>query len=225
MKSVILPMSPTFLVLAIALFIVWTLLILLSRATRYEQLVMSLFGLIVSPAIILLAARTGTSGSRIVGMEDFLFAFSFFGVASVVYEAFFGKHFIHAHNKRNVKYPLLAWGSRLSLALGIWTLLSVLELFIFHLSLPRAMVSAALLVAVYVIAERKDLLTNALVSGVFMAALIFLCEEFFIVRLYPPLAASGGMALSPDLILWSAVVGFAIGPLYEYVRRMKMKGS
>ncbi len=224
---------PTFLYASLALFAVWAILLLLSRPTRREQLVMSAVGLVVAPAALFLAAQEGTGVIQgPIGVEDLLFAVSFFGVAAVAYEALMGVH-LHAVRpaRKDPKHPLLAWAGRLMLALSFWAAVSVANLFVFELSIPRALAAGALLVAVYVVADRKDLLLNALISGVFMSALVFLCQQLFFVRLFPAEAAVRALSapyliggVSTDILLWSAMAGFAIGPLYEYVRRLKAKG-
>ncbi len=221
---------PTFLYTSLALFAVWAMLLLLSRPTRREQLVMSLVGLVIAPAALFLAAAEGTSAVQgPIGVEDLIFAVSFFGVAAVAYEALMGVH-LHAVRpaRKEPKHPLLAWAGRLLLALSFWAAVSVANLFVFELSVPRAAAAGALLVAVYVVAERKDLLLNALISGLFMSALVFLCQQLFFVQLFPGEAAVRALSapyivggVSTDVLLWSAMAGFAIGPLYEYVRRLK----
>lgn len=225
---------PTFLYASLALFVVWALLLLLSRPTRREQLVMSLVGLVLAPAVLFLAAAEGTGpiqGS--MGVEDLIFAVSFFGIASVAYEALMGTHLQTMRpTRKEPAHPLLAWAGRLLLALSFWSAVSVANLFVFELSVPRALAAGALLLTVYVIADRKDLLLNALVSGVFMAALVFLCQQLFYVRLFPVEAAVRSWSMpfslgsvSVDVLLWSAMAGFAIGPLYEYVRRLKERSA
>jgi hypothetical protein len=65
-----------------------------------------------------------------------------------------------------------------------------------------------------------------------MASLIFLLENIFFVRLFPLDAGSFWQFenLSPMLLggvpmeelIWAAVAGFAIGPLYEWLRHLKL---
>ncbi len=221
---------PTFLYASLALFAVWAMLLVLSRPTRREQLILSLIGLVIAPAALFLAAAEGVGPIYgPVGVEDLIFAWSFFGVAAVAYEALMGTRLQAMRPaKKEPKHPLLSWAGRLVLALSFWAAVSVANLFVFALSVPRAAAAGALLVAVYVVADRKDLLMNALVSGAFMAATVFLCQHLFYVRLFPVEAAARAWAVPStlghvpvDLLLWSAMAGFAIGPLYEYVRRLK----
>ena len=216
-------MSPTFLVISIVLFALWCLLLVISRATRGEQLVLSLVGLALAPAIVFLALQMAPGTSRQLGVEDFLFALSFFGIAAVIYEVMFGRHFVIIRSRVPTNHPNLAWIARLFLVICAWIVISVLCFFILQLPMVRAMLAGALLIGVYVIAARKDLLGNALATGTFMAALIFVCELLLGLRFHPTSLPSAFMTVSFVHLVWAAVVGFAIGPLYEYVRHLKAR--
>ncbi len=214
-------MSPNFLVVSLSLFAVWCVLLIASRPTRQEQAVMSLVGVVLAPAILFLAMRSGADASRVVGVEDLVFAGSFFGIAAVIYEALFGRHFARLRPARTpARHPVLLWISRLVLAVAIWGAAAVGGVFALGIDLAPSLLVATLLVGVYVIAERKDLLGNALASGACMALLILLIELLDTLRLEPvPLDAFRlSMTLAPAV--WAAIAGFAIGPLYEYVRRL-----
>ena len=229
-------MTP-FLLTSIIFFIIWLALFLFSGETRREQLLMSVVGLVLSPGILLIAASdfrhnlSNTVGG--VGIEDFLFAFSFFGVAAVVYQALIGRH---AHKLRGSRFEmnhLGHWIAHLLLVLGLWAIATLLLIDVFALSSIQSLIVGGLLVGMYIIADRHDLTMNALLSGLFMAALIFIVEQIFFVRLFPEDAATfwqldslsgfiiGGIPL--EEVMWAAVVGFTIGPLYEWLRGYQLK--
>ncbi len=198
---------------------------------------MSIVGLVLSPGILLIASydfrqivSDEVSG---VGIEDALFAFSFFGVAAVIYQVLIGRH---AHKLRGSRYKiehLGHWVGHLLLILGLWAFAALLLIDVFDLSSIQGMIVGGLLIGMYTIADRHDLTMNALLSGLFMAGLIFIVEQIFFVRLFPIDAASFWQfdALSGFIIgvipleelMWAAVVGFTIGPLYEYLRRYQLK--
>ena len=226
-----------FLLTSIIFFCLWLVLFLFSNETRREQLIMSIVGLVLSPGILLIATydfrQIVSDEVAVVGIEDFLFAFSFFGVAAVIYQALIGKH---AHKLRGSRYEvkhLGHWIGHLVLILGLWAFSALLLIEVFALSSIQGLIVGGLLVGMYVIADRHDLTMNALLSGLFMAALIFIVEQIFFVRLFPIDAASfwqfdalsgfiiGGIPL--EELMWAAVVGFTIGPLYEYLRQYQVK--
>jgi len=230
---------PTFLFSAIALFVVWLILILSFPKTRFEQLVMSIVGVLLAPAVILVIAndyrgQTLTQGG-FIGIEDLLFAFSLFGIAAVIYEVLIGKQIGKRVFRREKKheFPVAYWASWIVIAMGIWSFISLSCIYILSLSSIQALIIGGALIGTYIVADQKNLLINAIVSGLLTALLVFLSEQFFFVHLFPEAATQfwqfdrlsgfviGGIPF--EEILWAAVVGFAIGPLYEYVRSLKKK--
>lgn len=226
-----------FLLTSIIFFVIWLSLFLFSGETRREQLIMSIVGLVLSPGILLIAAydfrQVVSDEVSAVGIEHFLFAFSFFGVAAVIYQALIGRH---AHKIRGSRYEMKHlghWVGHLLLILGLWAFAALMLIEVFDLSSIQGLIVGGLLVGMYVIADRHDLTMNALLSGLFMAALVFIVEQIFFVRLFPVDAASfwqfdalsgfiiGGIPL--EELMWAAVVGFTIGPLYEYLKRYQLK--
>jgi hypothetical protein len=227
----------SFLIVSLVLFVVWLVIFLFSGETRREQLIMSIVGLVLSPGILLIAAydfrQIVANEVAAIGIEDFLFAFSFFGVAAVIYQVLIGKH---AHKIRGSRYEvkhLGHWVGHLLLVLGLWAFAALLLIHVFDLRSIQGLSIGGLLVGMYVIADRHDLTMNALLSGLFMAALIFIVEQIFFVRLFPIDAASfwqfealsgfiiGGIPL--EEIMWAAVVGFTIGPMYEWLKRYEVR--
>lgn len=225
-----------FLLTSIVFFCIWLALFLFSNETRREQIIMSIIGLVLSPGILLIAAydfrQIVSDEVAAIGIEDFLFAFSFFGVAAVIYQVLIGKH---AHKIRGSRYEITHlghWIGHLLLILGLWAFAALLLIEVFKLTSIQSLMVGGLLIGMYVIADRHDLTMNALLSGLFMVALIFLVEQIFFVRLFPIDAASfwqfealsgfiiGGIPL--EELMWAAVVGFTIGPLYEYLKRYQL---
>jgi hypothetical protein len=226
-----------FLLTSIVLFIIWLAILLFSNETRREQVIMSVVGLVLSPAVLVIVAedyrQLVSDTASVVGIEDLIFAFSLFGIAAVIYQVLIGKH---AHKLRKGRYEMEHvghWIAHLVLVLGIWAFASLLFIHVFEISSINALIVGGLLVGIYIIADRHDLMMNALLSGLFLAALVFMTEQIFFVRLFPVDAAGfwqldaaatfliGGVPLQE--LIWAATVGFAIGPLYEWLRRIELK--
>ncbi len=226
-----------YLLSSLCLFLVWLAFLLFSHRTRREQLIMSVVGLVLAPGILFLATSdyraTVSDNLANLGIEDLLFSFSLFGIASVIYEVLVGKH-IHKlkRGKQNVS-SALHWFLHLVLTLGIWVFISLLLIDLFQLNSLRALIVGGLMIGIYFIADRKDLLLDALLSGLFTTILVFIIEEIFFLRLFPSdtgtffqlshitTAFVGGVPL--EELLWAAVVGFTIGPMYEWLRRYELK--
>ncbi len=228
----------SFLYVSLVLVLIWLALFFFSKGTRREQIIMSVVGLCLTPAAILVASldyrNQATIAQPIISIEDLLFGFALFGIAAVIYQAIFGKHAERTAVPRPKRMAsMFRWAAELVLILCLWISISVASLVIFHLTSIQSVIVGGLLIGIYMIASRKDLLTDALLSGLFVAILIFLTEQLFFVRLFPEAAAEywntkslSGISLAGvplEEVLWSGIVGFTIGPVYEYVRRWKLK--
>jgi len=200
---------------------------------------MSLVGLILTPAIILVATSDyradGTIISGFLGIENFIFAFSLTGVAAVAYEVIVGRRLAPIRRKHlGGKHPL-NWISTLIIVLGGWTLISASALYLFPINSVYAFMIGGLLVATYIIADRHDLLLDAIFSGLFLAILVFGLEQIFFVHIFPETATTfwqterlsgfllGGLPV--EEIIWIAIVGLSVGPVYEFVRNYKINSN
>ncbi|MCX6714427.1 MAG: hypothetical protein NTX72_01290 [Candidatus Uhrbacteria bacterium] len=229
---------PPFLLPSLVLFIIWLILFFVSKETRKEQVIMSIVGLVITPALLLIA---GSSYHAVVpdlpftfGIEDLLFGFSVFGIAAIIYHVLLGKHVHKIKGDRlRLKNPAAHWIAHLILVLGSWICLSLGAIAIFSIAPIQAMLFGGVMVGMYIIASRNDLLVDALLSGLMTAALVFLVEQLFFIRLFPDIATNywewttlskfilGGIPL--EEILWAGVVGFTIGPMYEWLKRYSIK--
>lgn len=225
-------MSPFFLV-SLILFLIWFGLILFAPSTRREQVVMSVVGLIIAPGALVIAStdyRGAGSAIASAGIEDLLFSFALFGIAAVIYQTLLGKRLEkRTASRHKISNPALHWTSLLVIISSIWLFAILLFSGIYGLHVLHAAMVGGLLIGIYVIADRKDLLGDAILSAIFMAVLVFLIEQIFFIRLFPEAASNfwstesvSGITLAgipAEELHWAAVVGFTVGPLYEYIRR------
>lgn len=229
---------PPFLLPSLILFIIWLVFLFVSKETRKEQLIMSVVGLVLAPALLLIA---GSSYRAIVpdqplsfGIEDLLFSFSLFGIASIIYHVLLGKH-VHTFkgDRLRLKNPAAHWIAHLILILGSWISLSLSATVVFSIAPMQSLLFGGAMIGVYIISSRNDLLVDALLSGLMTAVLVFIVEQLFFIRLFPNIATNywewstlskfivGGIPL--EEILWAGIVGFTIGPMYEWLRRYTFK--
>lgn len=220
------------------LFILWLLVLLFSKQTRREQSLMSLFGLLLTMPVLYIASSDARAGllqtTETFGLVDFIFAASFFGLASVIYHVLTNHH-VKPLRKRRIRHESAThWIAQLLIMAAIWFGSALVTLTLFDLSAPNALALGALFIGIYIVADRKDLLCDALLSGLFMSLLITGLGQLFFWRLYPelssvlidPQAGSDflnlfGLPLSQ--LFWGFVVGFTIGPLYEYLRHFSLR--
>lgn len=219
------------------LFLIWILLLIFGSRARREQLIMSVFGLLLAPIMLYLAANDVRAGllqtSESFGLVDFVFAGSLFGIAAVIYHVLTSHHVYKLRRRRFRHESLTHWIAQLVIVLAIWFSTALLVMTFFNVDSLHAMATGALLVGIYIIADRKDLLLDALLSGVFVGLLLFILSQLFFLRFYPELGANlidpttanfvhlGGLPLSQ--LFWGFLVGFTIGPLYEYVRHLGVR--
>lgn len=211
--------------------------LLFASETRREQVIMSVVGLVLAPGVLLIASSDYRGmlldKQTIIGIEDLIFAFSLFGIAAVIYQVLVGRH---AHKLRGNRYETRHaghWIAHLILTLALWAFVSLLLIYTFSLHPIYAIVCGGLLISMHVIADRHDLMMNALLSGLFTAALVFAAEQIFFIRLFQINTASfwsfdtlSGFIIGDvpvEEIMWAAVVGFTIGPLYEWLRRYEIR--
>ncbi len=229
---------PPFLITALILFIVWLGFLFASKETRKEQLLMSLVGLFAAPGILLIASanylQVGLEGTIAIGIEDFIFSFSLFGIAAIIYHVLLGKH---AHKLRGQRFHLknkaAHWFAHLILILTLWAFVALMFIHVFSLSTIQGFIIGGLLIGIYIIADRHDLLLNALLSGLFTAFLIILVEHIFFLRLFPNVLGHVSpwhtinnillVGIPAQELIWAATVGFTIGPMYEWLRRFELR--
>lgn len=229
-------MSPFFIV-SLVMFLIWLGFILFSSKTRREQIIMSFVGLIVAPGALMIAsADYRGQGTQIaaIGIEDLLFSFALFGIAAVIYQVLLGKRISNRTiERRRVQPAILHWAAQLVIMISAWLLILLVMNAFFGMGVIQSAVIGGLFVGIYIIADRKDLLADALLSGFFTLVLVFVTEQLFFVRLFPEAISNfwtsetvSGIVLGGipfEELLWAAVVGFAIGPLYEYIRRYQLR--
>ena len=224
-------------IVSLALFLIWLGILFVSKKTRREQLIMSVVGLVMTPPALLLSLadyrQAIEEGIASIGIEDFIFAFSLFGIAAVVYQVIFGKHVRKMRGgKVGFQNGIVNWIAKLIVVIALWVIIAMSLIALFQLLSTHAFILAGVMIGIYVIAERHDLLLNALFSSFFIAALIFALEILLLSRLYP----EAGICLwdvkfmttyllvgvPAEDVLWAGVVGFTIGPLYEYLRHYRL---
>ncbi len=184
--------------------------------------------LVLTPAILYLAgidARTGgVIDKATLTLDNIIIGFCLGGIAAVIYHVIFHKHFKHEKKgtRKHPEQPRSAfWLSNIMIILAVWYFIAVFLAFVFNINPIKTLIVGGIMVGIYIIADRKDLLADALLSAIFIAAFIFILENLFFFRFYPNVPAEILFGTVPvEEIAWAATIGFALGPLYEYSRRI-----
>jgi len=227
----------SFLFTSLVFFGIWLAFLLLSASTRKEQLVMSFVGLAIAPALLLIASTQTDlleQSTVSVGIEDLIFSFSLFGIAAIIYHVLLGKHTYKLKGTRlRIPHPVVHWFLHLLLVLSIWVFFTLLLIGLFQLSIIQSVTIGTLMIGIYIIADRHDLLTDALLSSLFLTVLIIVVEQLLFLRWYPDAIAHIApwntipytliSNIPSEEFVWAAVVGFTIGPMYEWLRKFGLK--
>ncbi len=165
-------------------------------------------------------------GIALGSIEDFLFGFLQGGIAAVIFEVVFGKRFIkkknHEHSWKRMILPIYAAGILLFI-----TPIIFLGWNSIHTS---ALSTLALLVPL--VLYRRDLLPEAVISGILMVLFAFVGYHLLFI-FYPEIITAwwklenlSGLMISGipvEEFLNAFIVGFFGGPFYEFFNGLRFK--
>ena len=158
---------------------------------------------------------------------DFMYGFFFGGIASVIYEEVFGKCYAKRKDRKHhwswFILPLAALGV---LVFNVPVLLGVNSM--------HAGIATLLAIFCFMIYFRRDLLVDALMSGV-LVGLVTLCGYLVFIALFPGIIHAWWelpnisgilvMGIPIEELLWAFGLGMAGGPFYEFFMGLKFKKS
>ncbi|MFZ5559299.1 MAG: lycopene cyclase domain-containing protein [Patescibacteria group bacterium] len=223
-------------VLVIPFIIVWIIFFVLSRKTRIEQLIMSFLFLGVgvisenlfyfhdywSPESIL----SFNIGSWRILLEDILFSFTIAGIGSIIYEMVFNKR-LESIKKINFVFKLLS-----IIVIG---LSSFYLLFFIGINSILATSIGFIILSLFIMVQRKDLLTCSLFSGLGILVINFCAYivVYLLIRNSEELIRRGWMLYETSFgirilgipvteMIWGFTAGAFIGPLYKFIFSKKL---
>lgn len=203
-------------------FPLWLVFFILREDLRHKMLVFGLLGAVAGPVSELFYLKdywhpvliTNTS----IGIEDVLFGLFAGGIASVLYEELFAKHFLKRHLRSHhwifFVFPFVA------------VLFYVANRFfpVYRLNSIYASAVAFVLTALTILFLRRDLWVDSLVSGI-IAGLIFFFGYLFLLSVFPQIFEKmwllkniSGIRLAKipvEELLWAFTFGLMAGPIYE----------
>ena len=204
---------------------------------RREMLVLGIFALFLLPLAFTVNTSTTDEiqqGFQALSLLDLLFSFLLAGIAGTIYHALFGKHYHKLPKAKSLvrkKQDQVAqfWLMRLFLAFLIFAWSVILLAFFFSLTMPTAVFLGAVLVAIYLVSHRQDLLVDTIASALLTAFIVFtsawIASQFAQIdfTIAPVASSTTVLGVPADLLVWSAAIGLAIGPLYEFIRRFELE--
>ena len=222
-------------VMSLILALTWILIFIYKEELRTEMLVISIFSIFLLP--IWIATQAVGQGAvqelfSSLSFLDLIFLFSVSGIAATIFHVFFGKHYSNMPKPRKKKdQDMVAHIWLLAIFFGmllfVWT--TILLTVAFDLLTPVALLIAAIIVAVYIISHRHDLLGDAIWSAIFTAFIVFIASTLgaAFTQTTPaiPFIQTNEFVngVSVDLIYWALALGLVLGPMYEFIRRKLLK--
>ncbi|PCI30398.1 hypothetical protein COB55_00315 [Candidatus Wolfebacteria bacterium] len=228
------PYTYSYLILDILLLVVWVSLYLKRKDIRSEMLFISiLFGIsgpIFEPFTLHDWWRPFTVTGTPVGFEDFLFGFAIGGIASVIYEIVAGKKL-----RKDTPKKMFSELRRFRVWILPILITTILLIGIFILDINSWISSTVSIAAplLVILSLRRDLITNALASGLLLIAIVSVVST--LVEVITPgwiqtlWIQDSSIPVTPFLnvpisdIVWYFFIGAYIGPLYEYWQDRKLK--
>lgn len=222
-------------IILLALFtVVWVFLFIRAEPTRREMLLIGLIGVLFTPVIYLLNAESlATTTAPTIGIEHFLFSFVFSGCAAVIFQELFGKKY-RARKTFFLKRHLEEshWLVTLFLLMVAWAWTGVLFVFLLDTTAFQGLIVSGLFIGMIIVSVRRDLLFDAIWSGLLMSAVFFTLYELAFFQNGPVISSEWWATTSLperfvasvplEALLWAAATGFILGPLYEYARGLKL---
>jgi len=209
--------------------IVWIILFLIRRDLRKEMLTMSLIVAPMGPISEFFYLRDYWHPEFFNGalrsVEELLFGFAIGGITAIIYEVLFDKKYL----KKNLKSR-----SKWLFVVGIFGITCVMIAGNIILGLNSLYVSivAFLIIGISILIVRRDLLKEAIFSGLFVS-LLMLMFYFIWARIFPGIIQewwllkniSGIIIFGAPLeeLMWGFSWGFATGPAYTFINRLKFK--
>lgn len=221
--------------LSLLLALIWLLFFYRAPDIRGEMIILGLFSLFLLPTTLLLSDSTNNIDNVMASLTlfDLIFTFTVAGIAGVIYHFFLGKTYHRIRQTKKTKKQTVPNAQLWLLRLLITMLVFVWSVILFGtvLNVPTAfaILLAAILLALYMLYHRYDLLEDVLLSGILTAIIVFISGATVSILVGATLDVSlvestvRFGAVPVDLLLWSLALGFAAGPVYEYSRHLTLK--
>lgn len=193
--------------------IIWFVLFFLFPLLRREQIVSSLFASALFPILSIIAS---SRAAGIPTLTELIFLFFIGGVASIIYHIIFGQYYLQTPkqlmgHKKEEQHIAWKW---IGAFFGITWLMITLSLMIPNASGGVIILLTGSGVALYILAAKRDLFFDALMSAALMIVL-FAAVEIVI-------TGQAIIGIQSEIYLKTAGIGLILGPLYELVRNTSL---
>jgi hypothetical protein len=207
-------------VLLLILAIIWGISFGVFRLLRWELLLASSIGFLLLPGTMLLEA-----GALSLSVESVLFSFFMSGIAATIYHIALGQFYGSVKSPKKQIDTDLSLIVRFLLFMMIFSWIAFGIGYIFPISPVVAGLSAGVLMSGYIALHRKDLLIDSLLSGLLLAVVALAAGAVSSAFETGDLLSFSGvyvLGVPANLLIWSFTIGIVLGPLYEYLRDMRL---
>ncbi len=221
----------SYLIGSLAFLLVWIVLFLWKKRIRKEMLMMSILVAPLGPISEFFYFKDYWNPDILVnifgfGIEDMIFAFAIGGIAAVIYEEIFIRKQKKTRPEKNKTI--------------VFSVISALILLIIlNLILKINSIYASSLIFLFfgliIIYKRRDLIKNAIVSGLLVLSLMFVFYILFIKFLFSDffikywqfnnISGITFFGIPIGELLWGFSWGFLAGPFYEFWKGLKEKNG
>lgn len=217
------------------LALVWSYCYVMREDLRRELIILGVFSLFLMPLAFALESNSPFSlrlNFARLSPVDLGFSFFLSGIAGVIFHTAFGTRYHHLPLLRRqpvAKQVVHAQTLIAKLFLGFLALIWGVALLTlgFSLSIPAAIFLSSLVLTLFIISHRHDLLQDAFWSAFLTTGVVFIVTSLstWVVgepfTLGPVQSEALLLGVPQDLLLWSLTCGVALGPVYEFARSLK----
>jgi hypothetical protein len=217
--------------------LIWSLIFSLHEELRREQLILGLLAVFLMPFFFIAQSLDATTlaldFSQLTAI-DLGFAFFLSGIAGTIFHATVGRNYHHLPTierypfGKNGKITQL-WIARLFVMFLLYLWAMVFLVVGLGVTAPYATIVCAVLFVLYFITHRHDLLIDSIWSGFLTTFVVVLAGTIAasvteVEYVISPIRSHDLVLGVPfDLLLWAIACGLALGPIYEFIRNIKIK--
>ena len=224
--------------ITVILGLVWAIIFSLNPKLRKEQLILGVLSAFLLPLIFIIRLFDPTTLSldfSELSSIDIGFAFFLSGIAGTIFHATFGRHYHHLpfqtkhpSNVSNTKITQTWLVRFLLLSLLFWWTMVFLTVGL-EVPTPYAITINTLIFMIYFFSYQHDLLVDSLWSGFLTTFIVLLAGIIATATIGSELSLSmvqsrdSAFGVPFDMLLWAIACGVALGPIYEFIRKIKIK--
>jgi hypothetical protein len=209
------------LILTLTLSIFWLAIYKFFPFLRREMWLTGLFGTLLLPITFFILIDI-KEFSPIYSLISTAFVFLTSSLSGVIFHALVGLDYNHIKESRKNRHQSELWLAKFIFTVIAFSWLSIIFHLIFAISTSASLLTSAFIIFLYIIADRRDLLIDSVLSAFLMTFISFTAGllSIMITTDFDSILFSKDtlFGLPADLLVFSFALGLGLGPIYEYSR-------